>query len=220
MRKSPPFGGDFFCPFRVRPPGAPSQMGRREAPSEHFCGAKISAQAEFTSAEHLKKKGSRESGAFVGLAAPWVPALLSTSRSNSYSLRKSPPFGGDFFCPFRVRPPGAPSQMGRREAPSEHFCGAKISAQAEFTSAEHLKKKGSRESGAFVGLAAPWEKRCYRHRGVIYSLEKSPPDGGDFFLPRYRAAALGAPRRGPKAGPAQRAALGEEEQGSGRSFRR
>ena len=92
----------------------------------------------------------------MGEAAPWVPALLSTSRSNSYSLRKSPPFGGDFFCLFRVRPPGAPSQMGRREAPSEHFCGAKISAQAEFTSAEHLKKKGSRESGAFVGLAAPW----------------------------------------------------------------
>ena len=29
-------------------------MGRREAPCEHFCEAKISAQAEFISAEHVK----------------------------------------------------------------------------------------------------------------------------------------------------------------------
>ena len=42
--------------------------------------------------------------------------------------------------------------MGRREAPYEHFCEAKISAQAEFISAEHVKWTGFPQKRSFCGM--------------------------------------------------------------------
>ena len=41
--------------------------------------------------------------------------------------------------------------MGRREAPYEHFCEAKISAQAEFISAEHFQTRGYPRKRSFRG---------------------------------------------------------------------
>ena len=49
----------------------------------------------------------------MGWAAPWVPALLSTSRSNFCSLGKSPPSGRDFLLP-RCGHPGPDSGNPKR----------------------------------------------------------------------------------------------------------
>jgi hypothetical protein len=113
-------------------------------------GAAVLTQVEFTSTEHVKKKGLPAAQSAAGKAA--IPMIF----------------------PSRKRHPTTPPDKHARERRKMAFfqeVGAAVLAQVEFTSTEHVKKKGLPAAQSAAGKAAiPTTFRLPRKRPT------TPPD--------------------------------------------
>ena len=111
------------------------------------------AQAEFTSAEHVKRQGKPQRGGAFCPAPLWEAAAQPVQqgqrvgrggRQAATGIKRSAATRG-------------PIADGAALAPYKRFASGKTLAQAEFISAEHVKRQGKPQRGGAFCPAPLWE---------------------------------------------------------------
>ena len=111
------------------------------------------AQAEFTSAEHVKRQGNPQRGGAKSPAPLWEAAAQPVQQGQRVGRGGRQAATGIK----RSAAPRGPIADGAALAPYKRFAGGKTLAQAEFTSAEHVKRQGNPQRGGAKSPAPLWE---------------------------------------------------------------
>ena len=123
------------------------------------------AQAEFTSAEHVKRQGNPQRGGAKSPAPLWEAAAQPVQQGQRVGRGGRQAAAGIK----RSAAPRGPIADGAALAPYKRFAGGKTLAQAEFTSAEHVKRQGNpQRGGAFSPAPQAVEKPPAKERLVQF----------------------------------------------------